>query len=111
MTGKRKQIFSWNGKPPDSAWPLLAEKRVGRENDSLLNNSIAGTMNKTCRRPRWCHCRLHVEIGIVGSRCGKHFRREWGVINNGQGAAVRTAGETRAVKWLFTTNRCQKQRI
>lgn len=76
-----------------------------------LNNSIADTMNKTCERPRWCHCRLHVEIGIVGSWCGKHFGREWGVINNGQGAAVRTVGETGAVKWLFTTNQCRRQRI
>lgn len=102
----RKWHDSWNGyctngKPPDSTWSLLAEKRVGGENDSLLNNSIAGTMNKTCKRPRWCLCRIHVEIRIVGSRCVKHFGREWGVINNGQGAAVRTAGETRAVKMAF----------
>lgn len=101
LTGGLKQIFCWNGKSPDSTRSLLAEKRVGGENDSLLNNSIAGMMNKTCERPCWCHCRLHVETGIVGRWCVKHFGREWGVINNGQGAAVRTAGETRAVKAAF----------
>lgn len=98
MTG---QMFCWNGKPPDPTRSLLAEKRVVGENDSLLNNSIAGEMNKTWERPRWCHCRLQFEIGIVGSRCVKHFGREWGVINNGQHAAVRAAGETRAVKMAF----------
>lgn len=84
------------------------EESLGEKMTAFLNNSIAGTMNKTCVRPRWCHCRLQYEIGIVGSRCVKHFGREWGVINNGQGAAVRTAGETRAVKmafFFFTTNR------
>lgn len=101
MTVWLKRIFRWNGKPPDSTWSLLVKKRVGGQNDSLLNNSIADTMNKTCERPCWCHCRLQFEIGNVGSRCVKHFEREWGVINNGQGAAVRTAGETRAVKMAF----------
>lgn len=38
-------------KPPDSTRSLLVEKRVGGENDCLLNNSIAGTMNKTYERP------------------------------------------------------------
>lgn len=101
MTGRLKQIFCWNGKPLDSARSLLVEKRVGGENDCLLNNPIAGTMNKTYERPRWCHCRLQLEIGIVGNWCVRHFGREWAVINIGQRAAVRTAGETRAVFCFF----------
>lgn len=52
-------------------------------------------MNKTYERPHWCHCRLQLEIGIVGNWCIKHFGMEWAVISINQSAAVRTAGETR----------------
>lgn len=79
LTEGLKQIFCWNGKSPDSTRSLLAEKRVGGENDSLLNNSIAGMMNKTCERPCWCHCRLHVETGIVGRWCASSTLGENGV--------------------------------
>lgn len=37
----------------------------------------------------------------MGSQCVERSGREEGVINNGQGAGVRAAGETRAVKVTF----------
>lgn len=67
-------------------------RRVAAENDSVLNNSVGDTMNKTYARPRWCCCRVRLQIGIVGNWCVEHFCREWAVINAGLG----TAGETRA---------------
>ena len=55
-------------------------------------------MNKTCKGPCWGHWRLQYED--VGSRCVKYLEKKWGVINNGQGAAERTAGDTGAFKWF-----------
>lgn len=109
VTERLKQIFCWNVNHQILHGHCWRRRELGEKMTAFWITPSPAPWIKHTRGPRWCHCRLQLEIGIVGNWCVRHFGREWAVINIGQGAAVRTAGETRAVFCFFFNPRSEVQ--